>query len=101
MMSASPCIETGQAEIDPFTLTVNTVFMQFIEQADIGGFFGNMIDVLLQLALQPAHDTSDLHTVTSLPIPALMVPPEHRKGILPIANDLQRILAAGAPPKTA
>ena len=94
MMSVHPCRESGQAEIDPFTMTVSTVFMQFIEHVDTGGFFGNMIDVLLKLSAENQHDTSDLVTVPNQAIPALMVPPEHRQKIVLLINDLHRVITS-------
>jgi hypothetical protein len=46
MVSKRCCSETGFAEMDPVVMTVNDVFMQFIEHLDTGGFSGNFTDVL-------------------------------------------------------
>ena len=40
------CGETGSADIDDFTASVNTVFLQVIEHLDAEGCSGNLIDVL-------------------------------------------------------
>lgn len=93
MMSRHSCRENGEAEIDDFTMTINTVFLQFIEHVDVGGFFGNLTDVLLKLSMDPADDSDGLVTVANQPIPALMVPPEHRNKIAPILNDFNQIMA--------
>jgi len=83
MISARPCRETGEARIDPFTLTLNTVFLQLIEHLDKDGFFGNLNDVLCRL------DRSDAGaTIPCQPLSALMVPPEHRDRIRPVLDAL-------------
>jgi len=89
MISVHKCSDYGHADMDPYLLTLNTVFMQFIEHMDAGGFFGNLIDVLLLLS---GKEDSRLVTAKNHPIPALMIPPEHRKDIAPVVNALCRII---------
>ena len=45
-VSRQKCAATGYADIDAFTASVNTVFLQVIEHLDAGGCTGNLIDVL-------------------------------------------------------
>ncbi len=93
MLSTRPCRQSGQAEINDFILTVNTVFLQFIEQLDRDGFFGNLTDVLLRLARHSDQPPSDTPVISTRPIPALMVPAEHRDKIRPLFAALNDLLA--------
>jgi len=99
MVSKHICHETGYAEVDPFIVTVNNVFMQFIEHIDEGGFFGNFIDVLLFLENRKSKtgDRSDdmevsrFSLLTNHPMSVMLVPPEHRDKIQPIFESLKNI----------
>jgi hypothetical protein len=100
MVSKRCCTETGFAEIDPVLMTLNDVFMQFIEHLDTGGYSGNFTDVLNLMSneknrnlygengLQGQYDS----LVVNIPIPLLMVPPEHRKKIEYILSSLNSFL---------
>ncbi len=97
MLSTRPCAQTGCADIDELTLTVSTVFLQFIEHIDQDGFFGNMIDVLYALSGDQRHAPGAHGVIANHPIPALMVPPEHRSRMQDMVFSLNRLLA-GQPP---
>ena len=97
MLSSSPCAQTGCADIDELTLTVNTVFLQFIEHIDQDGFFGNMTDVLYTLSDDQQHAPGAHGVIANHPIPALMVPPEHRSRMQDMVFSLNRLLT-GQPP---
>ena len=43
-VSKQDCRQSDCADVDPFVLTVNTVFLQFIEHIDTPGFTGNFMD---------------------------------------------------------
>jgi hypothetical protein len=85
--------------VDPFLLTANTVFMQFIEDIDHGGVFGNMTDVLLWLKSDEHRKQYEGHAnldrLTGLcvnhRIPGLLLPPEHQERIQPILEQLRKI----------
>ena len=47
--SVSRCSEHNIAEVDPFVISVNDVFLQYIEHIDSGGYTGNLIDVMTYL----------------------------------------------------
>jgi hypothetical protein len=102
MVSKRCCSETGFAEMDPVVMTVNDVFMQFIEHLDTGGCFGNFTDVLhlmsdeknRNLYEQNGLREQDSSLISNLPIPVLMVPPEHRKKIEPLLNTLSSLLTS-------
>lgn len=96
--SAQPCEKEGCAVIDPFLLTVNTVFLQCIEHMDQGGFFGHLDDVLAFLASdkQPgaqAGPTGRRRLSSNKRIPVLLIPPEHRQRMEPILQDLKQIIS--------
>jgi len=98
-VSKHDCRDKGYAEIDPFILSVNNLFLQFIEHVDSQGFSGNLIDVLKLMASKINRhnykrntlNNSDIGLIPNLKITVLMIPPEHRVKIKPILNALQRI----------
>jgi hypothetical protein len=97
--SAQPCESMARAVVDPFLVTVNTVFLQFIEHIDTGGLFGNMNDVLIFLELEGKRKHYEARTTFGRPsglvrnraIPALLVPPENEQGLQPILEELRKI----------
>ena len=98
MISTETC-STGHAALMPeFALTVNNVFLQYIEAADPGGMTGNLIDVLLTLSDDENLDPTDIrrmaaherrHLIPNHPMSVLMVPPEHRNRMIPVLKDIQ------------
>jgi Fe-S-cluster containining protein len=96
LVSTTVCRETGFAEVDPFTFTLNTVFLQFTEHLDQEGYTGNLTDILLHLWRQETVGASNFsatppeHLLTNLPIPMLLVPPEHGATIAPWITALQQ-----------
>ena len=99
MLSKQNCQETGFAEMDSLVLTVNNVFLQYIEHIDARGFSGNLTDVLYFMASQEnrrQYRTNHLQNtpanlIANQPIKVLMIPPEHRAEIQPILTALQSI----------
>ena len=97
MLSKQNCQETGFAAMDSMALTVNNVFLQYIEHIDARGFSGNLADVLDFMASAEnrrqyranhmQHPPANL--IANRPIKVLMIPPEHRTEIKPILNALQ------------
>jgi hypothetical protein len=95
-ISKHDCSKAGYAEVDPFDMTVSTLFMQFVEHIDFMGFSGNFADVLLVMASKENrghykmnilnHRGADL--VPNLKIKVLMVPPEHRMKVKPVIDAL-------------
>ncbi len=96
MTSRTDCGETGCADMDPFVMTVNTVFLQYIEHIDASGFSGNLIDAVL--FLQPEENrrrcTSGAPVarppglIPNRRVSALMIPPKHRQRIAPLLQKL-------------
>lgn len=92
MVSARNCGETGEADMDPFVVTVNTVILQYIEHVDADGYSGNLTDILLWMGSEEnrgdyrkgalPHPPRGL--IPNRPVKALMVPPRHRAEIKPI-----------------
>ncbi len=99
MVSTQRCRDTGVAEIDEFTITVNHVFLQYIEHIDQNGFSGNLSDVLAHTIFNESADTGTEITIrqTTLikntPLSALLIPPAHRGKIEPILTSLRTIEA--------
>ena len=99
LISKHDCRQQGYADIEPFVLTANHLFLQFIEHVDAFGFSGNLTDVLIFMAIRENRLTYEANRsenweaplVSNLPIGVLMIPPEHRVQIQPILNDLRRL----------
>ncbi|MCK4467563.1 MAG: hypothetical protein KAU60_04345, partial [Desulfobacterales bacterium] len=98
-VSKHSCREKGYAEVDEFILSVNNIFLQYIEHIDLQGCSGNLTDVLLYFESSEARgnyregllNCAKNNLISNRSIPALMIPPEHRLKIQPI---LQAILSA-------
>ena len=99
MVSNVDCRQTGHAEVDDLILTVNNLFLQYIEHIDAQGGTGSLIDILLYLD-QPdrlATYKNKLAVIENAglapnrPIPVLMVPPEHLHQVQPILQKFQQL----------
>ena len=98
-ISRKNCAETGYADIDEFTASVNTVFLQTIEHLDADGCSGNLIDVLQVMAAEDnrrAYEKDRLKCETNglivnWSLKVLMIPPEHRTKMEPILQELRQI----------
>ncbi len=97
MLSTMDCAGSGAADMPDFVLSVNNLFMQYIEALDVPGFSGNLIDVLHFLATdmhRQAYANRQLDfkpkgLVTNRPVSMLMIPPQHHKRIQPMLKALQ------------
>lgn len=97
MVSGTSCAMGLEAQIPPIVLSVNTLFLQFIEAVDAGHYFGNLIDILLLMANSlerqayarglPMHAPHPL--LRNRPVPVWMIPAEDRQRIQPIFKALQ------------
>jgi Fe-S-cluster containining protein len=98
-VSRKNCAERGYADIDEFTASVNTVFLQTIEHLDADGCSGNLIDVLQVMASEDnrrayAKDQLKCETnglIVNWSLKVLMIPPEHRTRMEPILQELRNI----------
>jgi Fe-S-cluster containining protein len=103
MISDKDCRESGSAVMDPFVLTLNNLFLQFIEHIDRPGASGNLTDVLLflqpetrQRQYKNGHtmQIADTPLAANRAIPMLLVPPEDQERIRPILASLQKNIGA-------
>lgn len=98
-VSRQKCGDLGYADIDDFTASVNTVFLQVIEHLDAEGCSGNLIDVLRIMASSDnrrAYENGKLNCeanglIVNWELKVLMIPPEHREKIEPILQQLRDI----------
>jgi Fe-S-cluster containining protein len=98
-VSRQNCAGTGYADIDEFTASVNTVFLQTIEHLDAGGCSGNLIDVLQVMVSEDnrrayAKDRLKCEInglIVNWSLKVLMIPPEHRIKMEPILQELRQI----------
>lgn len=102
MVSEADCAQSGEALMPPLVLSVNNLFMQFIEAVDVGRFFGNLID-LLDLMANPLEYHAytrglPMRVPTALranrPLAVLMIPPEDRRRLEPIIDALRSAVRA-------
>jgi Fe-S-cluster containining protein len=99
MVSTRPCADSGIADMDDFTLTVNHVFLQYIEHIDKNGFSGNFSDVLTRLIIQESGDSDGTSAprqntlIANAPMKTLLIPPEHREKIMPVLLAIRAIQA--------
>ena len=105
MTSFQKCSDTGAADIDDFTLTVNHIFLQTIEHMDKNGYFGNLSDVLADVladasagGLTDEAAVQEINTgpnppflIRNFPLSTLLIPPEQREKIQPILTALRAI----------
>lgn len=96
MVSRNRCGDSGYADMDEFIITLNNVFIQYIEHVDDSGYTANLTDMLLLFSDKEKMDAYKNSGLTvpggNLPknsqIKMLMVPPEHRKRMEPILHRL-------------
>ena len=87
--------------MDEVVLTVNNLFLQYIEHIDVPGMTGNMLDILSFLESednQRAYISGDIPQkiellIPNAPIPVVMIPPRHRERIEPILKALRDALS--------
>lgn len=94
MTSRQHCGQSGFADMDEFLVTVNNVFMQYLEHLDQQSVTANLSDLLPALDSETPEDILNLQNPMALknqPLTVLMVPPEHRERIRPIIAELQTI----------
>ncbi len=91
-------MENGYAEVDPYVMAVNSLFLQYIEHVDRDGYFGNLTDVLLLMQTEESRKLfengiltcKDTRMISNRPIKAFLVAPEHKARIEPILKALQK-----------
>lgn len=99
MISSRRCSDSGAADMDDFILTVNHVFLQYIEHIDKNGFSGNLSDVLARLIIQESSSSGDPSgipqntLIPNAPLKALLIPPAQREKIAPILSAIRAIHA--------
>ena len=89
LVSQEDCSRGGVATLPPLVLTVNNLFMQYIEHMDCHGSSGNLSDMILKAL--PGFRFTGLVTIGNQVAKVLMVPPEHRERVAPLLQDMARI----------
>lgn len=93
LISQTNCRDTGCAQMPPWALTANNVFLQAIEHLDQRGYSGNLSDMLL--ASLPGNDTKPAPLfIKNEPIRCLMIPPEHLERMGSLVKNLSEVLNA-------
>jgi Fe-S-cluster containining protein len=94
LVSKQNCRDTGVAEVDEFTMTVNNLFLQVIEHIDQNGLSGNLLDVLVSLTAGDGAEekpSTPSTLIANSPIHTLLIPPEHLDRIKPILHAIRSI----------
>ena len=78
-------------------LTLNHLFVQFIEQIDKNGVTSNLADLMFHLLSEQQAAGGDgvkgsHHLILNEPISVLMVPPEHQGMMGPVVEKIKAIL---------
>ena len=98
-VSRHNCGEAGYADMDDFTASVNTVFLQVIEHLDAEGCSGNLIDVLQFMASDDKRrdyqggklNCKENGLIVNWELKVLMIPPEHRERMEPLLQQLRDV----------
>jgi len=93
------CSVNGYAEVDPFDMTVNHLFLQYIEHIDANGYYGNLTDMVQYITMienQASEDKTRKNKIKKTllknqPISTLMIPQEHKEKIQPVIHALNSI----------
>lgn len=88
MLSSADCRKTGTGEMDERSMTINTIFQQYVELLDYDGISGNMIDLIV-------HGSNPVFTskfVENQAPKAIMVPPEFQEEMRGLLVQLNSIL---------
>lgn len=96
LWSEETCGVHGEARINPVIVSLNGVFEQTIEHMDVGGFYGNLLDLLSALASDYNRDAYRLgqplweasHLLETRSNPGFLVPPLHRPTVIAVLNHL-------------
>lgn len=106
MISELRCDAAGYAGMPPRALTLANIFLQHVEHLDAAGFSGNLTDMLelgldtvstaapgtlplLYLSLEKRqHSDKKEMFIRNQPVPAWMIPPEHRAFAAPVLDAL-------------
>ncbi len=88
MLSLKDCGKIATAELDERTMTINTIFQQYVELLDHDGLSGNIIDLLV-------HGSNPVF-ISKFPanqVPrAIMIPPEYRNEMKELLLELNKIV---------
>jgi Fe-S-cluster containining protein len=98
-VSRIPCGAAGYADVDDYTLSLNTLFLQTLEHLDRPGCSGSLPDVVTALESdahrrayqrgQPVCERPGI--LKNQPMTALMVPPQQRRRMAPVIERLASI----------
>ena len=99
-ISEHNCQKFGYSLIAPFILTVNNLFLQYIENIDHKGYFGNFTDILIIFSkkdnLKKYLNNSPINAEDSIicneKSDLLMIPPKYRIKLMPILKTLNEVL---------
>ncbi|WDP85384.1 MAG: hypothetical protein HUN05_09785 [Desulfobacter sp.] len=114
MVSEIACTKNGYASMPPLALTISNIFLQYIEHLDASWFSGNFFDMLefyldgenkgaamddfsgyLSLENIQGYDNTGVF-IKHCKIPALMIPPGHRKKMAPILQEITALMPGEA-----
>ena len=100
MVSRTPCVDQGFADMDEFHVTVNNVLIQYLEHIDAGSIMGNLNDLLPKFGDEQIRDSywktgilepEPPRFIANRLLTVLMIPPEHRERIQPVLMEIQKV----------
>lgn len=105
MHSEQVCEDGGYSVLPPFIVTLNNVFLQYIEHLDKNGFVANLTDAIAWMsdsanmesyAIGSGLNSLPTDFVRCMAMPFLMVPPEHQEQIKPVLRAIAEIGTSAA-----
>ncbi|MEA1966842.1 MAG: hypothetical protein U9N77_01265 [Thermodesulfobacteriota bacterium] len=96
LVSEKRCTHSGFAEMSSLALTINSIFLQYIEHLDADGFSGNFTDMILLHDLktdsfEKRKKITKGNIIRNHKATVLMVPPEHKDKVQPLLKEICQI----------
>jgi Fe-S-cluster containining protein len=85
LASKERCVPGGEAVEEPWWVTLNAAFFQFVEQADLGGGFGALPEVLAKVTGKKVQGLLECEAMPGLPAPE-----EHQRQL---SQSIERIFS--------
>ncbi len=92
LLSRMHCKEKGYASLPPLVLTINNLFLQYIEHIDENGLFGNLSDIMTWFVSSQSIQEGKKDFLYNHKMPVLMVPPEHQEKVKPLLEKFNFLL---------
>ncbi|ETR73495.1 MAG: hypothetical protein OMM_00915 [Candidatus Magnetoglobus multicellularis str. Araruama] len=95
MISSVKCQKTGHADMTSIQISMATLFFQYIELLDQGGYYGNYLNIIEMLTSSPEiqpiqHALAKNDLLENTKIHFVMIPPQDRNALIPTMKAIQQ-----------